>query len=489
MTNSTMHPGIFFASRMPDLLDLRLWVHEYGAGRVWVSEHSDFKEHLRSRLPTDPDFVRVACLRQVQASRHMICVFNGEYGSVIATEAAASLGLEVSLLELELITAVLTRVPTVILLLGDVPRDARCQDLWAILQHQRSVHVDPTIYSTTTIKDRLKELIDGMTGRAPLPAHFMTTVSQHRLTRLDNPLSRPDIHFLSNVRGFSKRADPELILELTSRIGSETNQFERLALLWMALRHCTPLDPSAPKEYLVATSKALSCWVSAASWAGLHGHSYVGVLAGLNSIRIISEVVGRSGDAGRNSVLSAVNGGLASQYYSSSKLMDNVRDRQVLLERAMETIKAATDNRESLDRVLPIKGSVLLALGRRHEALSTFAEVLQLRLDSPSPSIAAIGEAEADLGWGSFLTGRVWKARELLENGTNKLRESGDIAFTVKQLRKLAIVAGTHSPARAWKALAEAHDLACKHGLTDQIRQMENLPVVGRLLRSRREKR
>ena len=50
----------------------------------------------------------------------MICVFNGEYGSVIATEAAASLGLEVSLLELELITAVLTRVPTVILLLGDI---------------------------------------------------------------------------------------------------------------------------------------------------------------------------------------------------------------------------------------------------------------------------------------------------------------------------------------------------------------------------------
>jgi len=191
--------------------------------------------------------------------------------------------------------------------------------------------------------------------------------------------------------------------------------------------------------------------------------------------------------AEKESVLSAVNGGLASEYYSSAKLMDNAQDRNVLLQRAIETIKAAIDNEESLDRVLPIKGSILVALGHRQEALSTYAEVLRLRLASPNLSIAAIGEAEADLGWGSFLTGRVWKARELLERGTDKLRASGNIAFTVKQLRKLAIVAATHSPARAWKALAEAHDLARKHGLTDQMRQMENLPLVGRLLRRRRE--
>ena len=134
-----MTPDIFFASRLPELLDLRLWVHKYGAGRVWVSECSDSAEQLSSQLLSDPDSVRVACLRQVQASRYMICVFNGEYGSVVATETAVSLGLEVSLLELELITAVLTRVPTVVLLLGDVPHDARTQDLWAILEQQRPV--------------------------------------------------------------------------------------------------------------------------------------------------------------------------------------------------------------------------------------------------------------------------------------------------------------------------------------------------------------
>lgn len=484
-----MPPDIFFASRMPKLVDLRLWVDEYGAGRVWVSERSEYAEQLWSQLPTDPDAVRVACLRQVQASRYMICVFNGEYGSVIATERARALGLEVSLLEMELITAVLTRVPTVVLLLGDVPPDARTQDLWAILEHQGTIQIDPTIYSTATIKDRLKEVIDGMTGRVPVAVQFMTRVAQHRLTQLDNPLTRPDIQFLSNVRGFCKRTDPELILDLTSRIESETNEYDKLALLWMALRHCTPLNLSAPREYLVAASKALSGWVRAASWAGLHGHSYVGVLAGLNSIKIISEAVGSTGDHGRESVLSAVNGGLASEYYSSAKLMDNARDRGVLLQRAIATVRAAIDNKESLDRVLPIKASILVALGRRQEALSTFAEVLRLRLESPNPSIAAIGEAEADLGWGSFLTGSVWKARELLERGTNKLRASGNIAFTVKQLRKLAIVAGTHSPAGGWRVLTEAHDLACKHGLTDQLRQMENLPVVGRLLRRRREKR
>ena len=391
-----MTPDIFFASRLPELLVLRRWAFEHGAGRVWVSEQS--AKHLSSQLLLNPDSVRVACLHQVQASRYMICVFNGEYGSVIATERAASLGLEVSLLELELITAVLTRVPTIVLLLGDVPTDARTQDLWAILEQQKTIQIDPTIYSMETIKERLKDLIDGMVGRAPIPKQFMTTVAQHRLTRLDNPLSRPDIQFLSNIHGFPKRPDPDLIRDLTNRIGTETNQYDKLALLWMALRHCTPLDQSAPREYLVATSRALSGWVGAASWAGLHGHSYVGVLAGLNTIRVISELVGRSGNEGRESVLSAVNGGLASEYYSSAKLMDNAKDRHVLLERAIEAIRAAIDNEESLDRVLPIKGSILAALNRRQEALSTFAEVLKLRMNNPNSSLDAIGEAEADVG-------------------------------------------------------------------------------------------
>ena len=190
-----MPPDIFFASRMPELVDLRQWVDEYGAGRVWVSERSDSAEQLSSQLLSDPDSVRVACLRQVQASRYVICVFSGEYGSVIATERARSLGLEVSLLELELITAVLARVPTLVLLLGNVPPDARTQDLWAILEQQGTIQIDPTIYSTATIKDRLKEVIDGMTGRAPVAVQFMTRVAQHRLTRLDNPLTRPDIQF------------------------------------------------------------------------------------------------------------------------------------------------------------------------------------------------------------------------------------------------------------------------------------------------------
>lgn len=482
-----MTSDIFFASRLPELLELRRWVFEFGAGRVWVSEQS--AEHLSSKLSPDPDSVRVACLRQVQASRFMICVFNGEYGSVIAAERVAALGLEVSLLELELITAVLTRVPTIVLLLGDVAADARTQDLWVILEQQNTIQIDPTIYSMESIKDRLKEVIDGMIGRAPLPKQFMTTVSQHRLTRRDSPLSRPDIHFLSNVKGFPKRVDPDLIRELTNGIGAEDNQYDKLALLWMALRHCTPLDQSAPKEHLVATSRALSGWVGAAAWAGLHGHSYVGVLAALQTIKAISDLVGNSWDEGRESVLSAVNGGLASEYYSSSKLMDNAEDRNILLQRAIEMIEAAIENKESRDRVLPIKASILVALGRRQEALLTFAEVLQLRLDSPNSGPAAIGEAEADLGWGYFQTGRVGKARELLESGTKRLRESGNIAFTVKQLRKLAVVAGTGSLSRSWEALTEAHDLACKHGLTDQMRQMEELPIVGRLLRRRRGRR
>lgn len=484
-----MAPSIFFASRMPGLMDLRKWVNDYGAGRVWVSEHSKNADTLREQIKTEPDSVRIACLQQVQASRYMICVFNGEYGSVITTDKARSLGLEVSLLELELITAVLTGVPTVVLLLGELPTDARTQDLWAILEQQKTVRIDPKIYSLATIKDAIKPLIDKMTGWTTKISALMTPMSQRRLTRLESPLTRPDIRFLANVDGFTRRPEPELIVELTERALSESNGYDKLALLWMALRHCMPINPSAPKEVMIASSRALSAWVSTASWAGLHGHGYVGVLAGLNSIKTISETLGRFGNEGRESVLSAVNGGLASQYYSASKLIDNDTDKSVLLERAKKAVEAAEENNESMDRVLPIKAAVEVALGHKTAALKTYREVLTLRQSSPNPSLAAIGEAESDLGWGYFLTGQGGKALEMLESGIGKLRESGNIEFTVRQLRKLCRVAAFHNPIRAWDAIVEGHDIACKHGLTDQIRQMESLPVVGKLLRRRRENR
>lgn len=484
-----MSPSIFFASRMPGLLELREWVHHHGAGRVWVSEHCDIADALSEQITTEPDAVRIACLRQVQASRYMICVFNGEYGSVIATDKARSLGLEVSLLELELITAVLSGVPTVVLLLGELPTDARTQDLWAILEQQKTVRIDPRIYSLGTIKDALNPLIDKITGWTTKISALMTPMSQSRLTRLESPLTRPDIRFLSNVDGFTRRPEPELIVELTERALSESNGYDKLALLWMALRHCMPITPAAPKELMIASSRALSAWVSTASWAGLHGHGYVGVLAGLNSIKTISETVGRFGDEGRESVLSAVNGGLASQYYSVSKLIDNDADKAVLLQRAIGAVDAALENNESMDRVLPVKAAVLVALERKTEALETYRDVLTLRQNSPNPSLAAIGEAESDLGWGYFLTGQGGKALEMVESGIRKLRESGNIHFTVRQLRKLCRVAAFHNPIRSWEAIVEAHDIACKHGLTDQIRQMESLPVVGKLLRRRRENR
>src|SRR5215472_1245340 len=141
-----MNPGIFFASRLPGLEGLRQWIHDYGAGRVWVSEYSRDKEILAAQLATEPNAVRIACLQQVQVSRSMICVFNGEYGSVIGTDRVRALGLEVSLLELELITAILTRIPAVVLILGEPPRDARTSDLWSILEGQHTVQIDPVVY-------------------------------------------------------------------------------------------------------------------------------------------------------------------------------------------------------------------------------------------------------------------------------------------------------------------------------------------------------
>jgi len=118
-----------------------------------------------------------------------------------------------------------------------------------------------------------------------------------------------------------------------------------------------------------------------------------------------------------------------------------------------------------------------------------YEAVLSLRQSAGEDS-SRIGEAEAELGWGYFrlwLSWRVfvlsyfYKAQHFLSHGVALLEHSERHEFAVRALRRLGIFyALTFRFSRTRRVMEQAHDLALKREMQDQLRQM--LPVL-RVLR------
>ena len=112
--------GAFFASRLVPLRDFRHEVHELGGSigqPIWVSEHS--APELAS-LPLDQ--VQVVCLKRVRNYERFICVLDGSYGCPWNAS-------QVSILELELFMAALTKRDISIFLLDPFEEDPRLASL------------------------------------------------------------------------------------------------------------------------------------------------------------------------------------------------------------------------------------------------------------------------------------------------------------------------------------------------------------------------
>ena len=115
--------------------------------------------------------------------------------------------------------------------------------------------------------------------------------------------------------------------------------------------------------------------------------------------------------------------------------------------------------------------------------------MLSLRQSAGEDS-GRLGEAESELGWGYFRLWLPWrffvldyffKAQHFLSHGVVLLEHSERHEFVVRALRKLgAFYAVTFRFSRARRVMEQAHDLALKMEIQDQLQQL--LPVL-RILR------
>lgn len=470
----------FLASRMyrerSVLNDLRMEIHRLGVRLdrpVWVAEVA--AQELNQR-PSEE--VQIACMRHVREIPAFICIIDGSYGKPWNIA-------QLCVLELEIIAATLAGNPFHFFLLAPYEGDPRTESLLRVVRLMKPELAAIRPQSAERILESLRERLSTKGWRAQ-------NVGRALLDRLGVPRLEADlnIQFLNEIFVPLNAYEPEErdIHALLSEFTSETDQATRLVYLWMAIRHlcAAPYNEPTYDRFLPLWDRALSLWASAASWYGLHGLNFLGRLAAVNTLLKIRQRTGASG----NLSIQGTKGALASEYYSIAKTVRSRTLRRKLLNRALNLANQSLEEPQSdPSGLLGIRGSVLQALGRLGDGVRDYQAMLSLR-QSAGENSGRIGEAEAELGWGYFrlwlswrifMLGYFFKAQHFLSHGVALLEHSERHEFAVRALRKLGVFyAVTIRFSRARRVMEQAHDLALKREMQDQLRQI--LPVF-RVLR------
>jgi tetratricopeptide (TPR) repeat protein len=464
-----------------ELSELRESVFDLGQN-IWVSERSDISLAERSFEET-----QIVCLENVRQSERLVCVLDGSYGTAKTSWNPS----EVSLLELELATALIVRKPIHIFLLAPRAKhyeeDVRLSSFLRVVRNSRSAFIDETPRPPKEIVTRIRALVErprrsvvrriaGAFGRL---AQWLFI---HR--RLRNREKGLDVRFLDAefapvVPG---RPDVEAVAEMLKAADSAQDMLNRLTHLWKCFRYLSGAPYSDPRhrEFLPLWNSMLTAWASAAAWSDLHGHFFLGRLAATNSLREVGEALSGAGlasGAGRN-----VHGDVASEYYSISKLVPSRRYRRRLLGEALSNAnQALAADGDEPSGLLLIRGSIRLQLRDVRGAVEDYERALEVRR-AAGEGPGRTGEAQSYLGFGYFRRGRVRQAQEMLEAGVHNLRNSDRIPFTVSAMKKLcAFYTLTLRLRLARETLDEAYALANQHGLYGQARQLDSLKKFLRL--------
>jgi hypothetical protein len=457
---------VFFSSRMavPALRSLREEMHrerEKGSA-VWVPELAIPGFH---GIPLDE--AEAGCLHEIRSCQGFVCVLDGSYG---ADDWDTT---EISILEVEIFLAALSRLPMKIFLLApfDAP-DPRIVQLLDIVDAscRGAVVRDPLP------RERVRAEVLRFCARVASPRRRTLSRLVATLARQRSPAFRPgtlDVLFLESASPppAGGRFDPDLVADLVARADGKPAVHEKLVHLWKAVRclAAVPYRDARFREHLPLWDRVLGRWGSASSWYGLHGHLFLGRLAAVNALVEIrsSGFAGEPGDL----PIQGTHGALASEYHSIAKHTSWWVKRR-LLHRGVELVDLALAAEQAdPSGLLNIRGALHLALLDGSAAVQDYERALRIRSER-GEGPAGIGECEVDLGLAYLLTGRPRRAEALLETGVNRLRDARS-GFTVRALRKLSLYYRLTARFRESRdALAEAWRLADELGLQDQLDQI-----------------
>jgi tetratricopeptide (TPR) repeat protein len=499
---SATHWNVFFSSCFTDTDDVYLSIRERVRNEfnsaddrsVWMGE--DFPV-LAPKSPTAPVEKALFCVKGVDRCDAYVAVVIDKHGSGI--ELGPKKKTQASFLELELFEAAISRKPAFVFILkGHEPtgRMAALLDLLAPALPglcREPLDEDEILRRVGEILKRTQRPWRSRLGRfaalGPV-AHTRLSSSRHRPYRPGAEL--PKIQFLDGPYDPTIAAPSLGVVEtLLTTVDTYADHQSRLAILWLALRELMGQRPSrASGDHLIhCWDMALGKWTSSAAWYGLHGFCLMGCLGAISSrSRIVREY-------SRPAPLP--HGPFASEYYSIAKKVGDPRLGRIFLDLALEHIEVTLRDKEAAEP-LAIRGSIYWQIGRGKESITDYERVVELRRDEGAPP-QKIGEGMAELG---FALARSRKTRsrgiELLERGV-ELGATGPVdGFFIRAKRKLGLgylIAG--SPRLALHELAEAHRLAAKHGMFDQIGRIEriaarveqSLPGLSSRRRRRPEKR
>lgn len=476
--NQSSQDGAFFASRLATLGDLRHEIYRFGGSigqPIWVSEHSAPE---LGGLPLDQ--VQVACLKKVRSYKRFICVLDGSYGSPWNAS-------QISILELELFMAALAKRKIAMFLLDPFEEDPRLVSLLEVVRAASPHSVYPDPLPKERIVSAIARLFDSEGGEKVTTAVYCSGIlgrltrflARLRSPKIQERFSELDVQFLNAayVPISSGYPDKEYIESLIARAAHEQNIPDKLAQLWVAIRHLSKAPHTEPRygEYLPLWEQALGHWASASAWYGLHGHVYLGRLAAVNSLLgIRSHMTTATKSPLEPQSIQGTRGAIASEYYSIAKLVDTWKDHRSLLKKALWNVDMALAAQQTSDSsgLLAIRGSIWLGLGQPFKAVRDYEESLRQRLEA-NEGAGRIGEAQVELGMAYLCIGHIWKAQNLLEAGVENLESSDQHPFTVRALRKLShFYALTFRRSRSAEVLRRAKLLAEEHEIEGQLQQM-----------------
>jgi len=463
------------ASRLLGLEELRQRIWEQGQRSgtpVWVSE-VDAKDELAGK---DLDYIQVACLKQVRAAPKFICLLDGSFGTTWNEG-------QISILELELATAAFSKRDIWIFRLAPFDNaDPRIESLLKAIgiacptaRINGPVTEDQVLASIASILEPV-----GTVPQTLRVGPLVQNLARRRSPTLNFNLHMRDVQFLNGTFAplFDGAPDKEVIVRLLEQASAESVTPDKLARLWIAIRHLSaaPFSDTRFEEYLPLWETALGKWSSASAWYALHGHFFLGRLASINTLstirmRMPEHMQRRLGPPS----IFANAGAAASEYYSIAKLVPSRRQRQWLLRKALWNCNAALSEAETSDSsgLLDIRGHVKMHMLNPIGGLWDFKRALAIRR-SQAQRADRIGESEVHLGRAYAYFRRHAKAERLLQDGIAKLRSTDNHPFTVQALRHLAVFYGRIGRTReALSMLREAQGIARQYEIQGQLQQVE----------------
>lgn len=453
-------------------------------------------ERARTRAEWDamsPAMNERICLDNVDASDVFIGIFHNSYGGSHSLHLA-----DVSFTDIEFFEAFRRNIPLKVYIYESLVAQP---ELMRLIQIVRTLVPDSVTRcrSLAALTKAIRRDLDAHFGKRKEPADRFGQFFRRLLAARQRHDDRQNgIRLLLDeyppTAGPPSRDRIEHDLALVPTLDSYSAQLDAT---WQVFRRlfAVPWRTNQNQDWRDLWDRALSTWDRPAAWYGLHGFTLAGKLAANNTLLAVRALTASDGESdslpelvrigshntGAPEVwvkLFATGGLLASEYYSIAKLAPWSLKRKYFRKADEWCQVALRADARSLDLnrrsgITSIRGQILMEIGPRSEAVALMEESLRCRVEGGlGPSEVAWGEVE--LGYAYFRTGRVSEGQRMLERGAAAVEKTGSPGFVVRARKRL--IAMHLQRGRILQGLREAREameIAVKHDLTDQIRDLK----------------